>query len=467
MRLPPEVPASSSAGHAENMTPDRIREFLHDTRKVFGDVFSVNASGQKLTYVFDADILHHIWVANSENYTRRPSVNGAAAMFPGLFMDLTPGFRRKRRLLEPIACPATIDSMHRHFVSSTIRAINPTKDVWQIASETGQVRCCHSDMRNLGFELAVETFLGIELSNTERENAKQACSHLVKFGYGATFESDGHGGSMSQEERVLRDIVLRTVAEKRASPGQDFVSLMLRFREPLAGDRLDTAELVNEIFSALWASAETIGNVLGFMWQFLAENPSVISRACEEVDRVLGGRVPAVEDVQALPYCMQVAQETLRRRPTAWIAGKLPMEDDVVSGFLFRRDEPIWTSIYEVHHHERYWADASKFDPDRFLPESSGKRHRFCYLPFGGGTRKCIAERLVPMQMQLVLATLLQKFDLRLADPQDPGLEFHTVISVKRKFPNVKLWLRAESPNRNSSLQKERSCAPSIATLTS
>jgi cytochrome P450 len=78
----------------------------------------------------------------------------------------------------------------------------------------------------------------------------------------------------------------------------------------------------------------------------------------------------------------------------------------------------VLLSPYVTHRHPGVWPDPERFDPERFAPERAATLHRFAYFPFGGGPRVCIGNTFALMEAQLVLATLAQRFRLRLLDPR-------------------------------------------------
>jgi cytochrome P450 len=84
-----------------------------------------------------------------------------------------------------------------------------------------------------------------------------------------------------------------------------------------------------------------------------------------------------------------------------------------------------------LHRHRRLWDDPERFDPSRFSRESSEKRPRFSYLPFGGGPRVCIGATLAMTEATLILAVLAQRFRLRLKEPQE--IKLQTRITLRPK----------------------------------
>jgi cytochrome P450 len=128
---------------------------------------------------------------------------------------------------------------------------------------------------------------------------------------------------------------------------------------------------------------------------------------------VLGDRLPTVADVPQLEYTNRVLEETLRLYPVPWLERRAAGAD-TLGGYQIKANSLIYISPYLTHRHPDFWADPERFDPDRFTPERSADRPRFAYFPFGGGPRLCIGNRLAQLEAQLTLATIAQRYRLRM-----------------------------------------------------
>jgi cytochrome P450 len=88
-------------------------------------------------------------------------------------------------------------------------------------------------------------------------------------------------------------------------------------------------------------------------------------------------------------------------------------------------------SPYVTHHDARFFPDPFRFDPERWTPEARESRPKFSYFPFGGGPRVCIGESFAWMEGALVLATIAQRFRMRLA-PGHP-VEMRPLVTLRPK----------------------------------
>jgi len=131
------------------------------------------------------------------------------------------------------------------------------------------------------------------------------------------------------------------------------------------------------------------------------------------VDAALGGRMPGHADLARLPYLAQTMKETLRLRPpAAALFTREAVEDVQIGPWTVPRGALVLVTPYVVHHDPRWFAEPERFDPDRFAPERADALPRGAYIPFGLGQRVCIGNNFAMMEMVLIAALLLQRFEL-------------------------------------------------------
>lgn len=220
---------------------------------------------------------------------------------------------------------------------------------------------------------------------------------------------------------TLDAIVQGLIQERRqrAIERGDVLSLLLLARDEETGQGMSDQQVRDEVMTLLFAGHETTSNLLAWTWFLLATHPEVEQRLQAELDAVLGGRLPTVEDLAHLPYGHRVLEETLRLYPPAWSLARKALVDDKVGGYVLPASTIILMSPYVTHRHPAFWEEPERFDPDRFTPERVAVRPRYAYFPFGGGPRQCIGNTFALMEAHLILATVAQRYRLRLV-PDHP-----------------------------------------------
>jgi cytochrome P450 len=143
----------------------------------------------------------------------------------------------------------------------------------------------------------------------------------------------------------------------------------------------------------------------------------------QELADVIGDRPPTSADVPKLKYLERVIKETLRMYPPAiGVLARQAQNEVQIGEYVLPKGAIVHALSYPVHHDARWFPDPERFDPDRFLPERLEDMPQYAYFPFGGGPRVCIGNVFAMMEMALIVATVLQRFELELlpgqAEPQ-------------------------------------------------
>jgi cytochrome P450 len=180
------------------------------------------------------------------------------------------------------------------------------------------------------------------------------------------------------------------------------------------------------------AGHETTANALTWTWYLLSQHPDVERRLHAEIDGALGGRLPTADDLAALPYTRLVLAESMRLYPPAWILGRRALAPFDVNGYTIPARSIILASQYTIHRDARWFPSPDTFDPERFAPERQAERPKFAYFPFGGGPRVCIGEQFAWMEGILALATIAQRWRLRLVPGHPVALQ--PIITLRPKF---------------------------------
>jgi cytochrome P450 len=242
----------------------------------------------------------------------------------------------------------------------------------------------------------------------------------------------------------LDGVVHRIIADHRsreragdASDSGDLLSMLMASRDEEGGmterSGMTDAQLRDEIITIFLAGYETVANALTWTWLLLAQNPEAAQRFYDEVDQVLGGRVPTLEDLPQLRYTEMVFAESMRIYPPAWAMGRQSTAPLALGPYRFPAKTYFFFSQYVMQRDPEYFPDPLRFDPERFTPEAKAARPRFAYFPFGGGGRQCIGESFAWMEGVLILATIAQKWRLSLLPDQQ--IDVQPKITLRPKYP--------------------------------
>ena len=223
--------------------------------------------------------------------------------------------------------------------------------------------------------------------------------------------------------RTRLDNIIFSLVEDRRRSGVDrgdlLSMLLLAQDEEGDGGQMTDQQLRDELMTIFLAGHETTANALTWTWYLLSQHPEIEANLHREIDDVLGSRQATFTDVANLRYTEMVLAESMRLFPPAWAIGRLSTTDCELGGYAVPRKSLVIVSQYVMHRDDRYYTAPLTFDPSRWTETAREARPQFAYFPFGGGPRRCIGEGFAWMEGILLLATLGQKWKLRLV-PHHP-----------------------------------------------
>jgi len=231
--------------------------------------------------------------------------------------------------------------------------------------------------------------------------------------------------------------IRRLVDARRADPGKtDLLGRLVAALDEETGAKLSPEEVRDEVLTIFVAGHETTASAMTFAWYVLSQVPEWEAKVIAELDSVLGGRPPTEADLPKLTLTRRFIEETMRLYPPApGLSARVALEADEIAGARIPKGGTVIVASWVLHRHRLLWDDPERFDPDRFLPERSAGRHRFAYLPFGGGPRVCIGQVLAMTEATLILATLAQRYRLRLRPGHQVAIQSRVTIRPRDGLP--------------------------------
>ncbi|MFQ6172927.1 cytochrome P450 [Oryzobacter sp. R7] len=200
----------------------------------------------------------------------------------------------------------------------------------------------------------------------------------------------------------------RRTATHGAGDGTDLLSRLLAARD--GDEHLSDTEVRDQVLVFLLAGHETTSTALTFALHLLGRHPAVQDAVRAEIRDVIGHDRPTASATASLPLTTAVLRETMRLYPSAPFVSRLVVRDDEVLGHPVRAGTTVVLVPWTIHRHPDFWDDPLTFDPGRFSPEAeaAAHRHRYAWMPFGGGPRACIGQHFSMVEALLALALLLR-----------------------------------------------------------
>jgi cytochrome P450 len=348
---------------------------------------------------------------------------------------------RNRRMMQPVYARANLTGMYATMVASTDNWMAHLADTYRPGAQLD----LHSELMRVTLDIVSRCMFSTNVLDELTTIGPRAVDIAINFAFNRLQNpfSPPLGWPTPANRRfrqvmtAIDGLMYRLINERRAGGAahHDLLEMLLACRDEDTGAGMTDTELRDEVITTFAAGHETTAITLTWAVYLLSQNPKVRRRLQDEVDTVLAGRTPALADLPRLPYTAQVFAEAMRLYPSAPIVPRLTQRDTEVGGRALPGGSRVLVNLYNIHRHPQHWPDAERFDPDRFAPQTQKDRHRFAYLPFGGGPHLCIGKHFALMEANLLLAALTQKYEFRHL-PSHPVVN-HATITLRPKFGMV------------------------------
>jgi cytochrome P450 len=432
----PEPPAAPGLPVIGNSLPFLMSnglpvKFMAETAAKHGDLVLIEAGKRMLYLVSHPDLVHEVLVKRVNEFHKPTASSGKAlglARFLGegiLTADHEP-WKPQRKLIQPL--------MHTKHIASYAETMgnfgNTLLEQWQ----DGSVRDIHADMTQVTMWIIAETMFGMNVDQTpvlEQAGFEAQAITIADFASPIPGWLTGRERHADRINTVLSDLVEHFMRERRNndnSERHDLLTLLMETRNE-DGQPMSDEFVRDNILTLFFAGHETTANTLTWAFYYLDRYPEVVTKLQREVDTVLNGRLPTLEDLPNLPYTLMVIKETMRIEPTVAAFPRFISEDTSLGGYLLKGGSVLFLPPYILHRDERWWSRPYDFDPSRFSAENEPNIPKYAYLPFGGGPRICIGNHFALMEAQILLAVIASRYHLRLV----PGTNVQPVRQVTTK----------------------------------
>ena len=402
--------------------------FFERCRQRFGGTFTVRVLRMgELVFISDPPSLKSLFAADRKN-TIAPGRNVVLAPVLGqrslLLLEGGEHLRRRKLMLPPFhgermrAYEGVMEEATRREIAS-----------WPLQKPFP----LHPSMQRITLEVILRAVFGVE--DDERRQALR--ENLVAIlattrsprAVGLTIGRLRRLPAYRRVEQMLADTdeaLLAEIAERRSDPElerrEDILSLLVaaRFED---GSAMSDTELRDQLMTLLMAGHETTATALAWAFDLLFRAPQKLERLRAEVAE--GGH----------EYLDAVIEETLRVRPVVPFVGRKLQLATELGGYRLPEGTVVMPAIYLTHTREDVYTDAHAFKPERFL---DGGPETYSWIPFGGGTRRCIGGAFAQFEMRAVLRTVLGQAELRPAKAEpEPIVRRNVTLSPRNGTPAI------------------------------
>ena len=337
--------------------------------------------------------------------------------------------RKHRRLMMPAFHKQAVQTYHHDMVTSTLEMLNGWQD--------GQRIDVSQEMLRLTMRITALTLFGQEnVDEGERVGLVvgkwidyvMSLSHLLPYDLPG-FRYRGWLNLSKEIEMATR----RLIEEKRVAGASDhsLLSMLIQTRDQ-DGSSLSEDELIGHISLLLWGSRDA--SVYAATWTLflLSQHPGIHASVVDELDYVLGGNLPSVEQLDQLPLLERVIKESLRLLPPFPVIHRVSAEANDLGGYSIPAGAEIVMSTYHTHRIEEIYSDPFAFNPDRWLTIQPSV---FEFTPFSGGPRMCIGSSFAMQELKVILALVLQRHRLEFVSGTRVDRLVHVTLTPKNGMP--------------------------------
>lgn len=318
----------------------------------------------------------------------------------------------QRRLAQPVFHQKRINGYARAMVEYTEQMLATWRD--------REIRDIHADMMRLTLKIVMKTIFNAQVDEGEAKTVAHALDVAMHW-----FESKRRQNFLVWEwfprpENIryrhaiaeMDAAIYYLIQQKRNSGEQteDLLSMLMHARDEETGQQMNDKQLRDEVATLMLAGHETTANALSWTWMLLSEHPQVRDKLHLELERVLAGRSPTVEDIPQLHYTDMVVKESMRLYPPVAIFGREAARDCTIGDYDVPKGCLIQIGQWVMHRHPRYFENPEVFQPERWSDDLEKRLPKGVYIPFGDGPRICIGKGFALMEAVLILATIAQKF---------------------------------------------------------
>jgi cytochrome P450 len=370
-------------------------------------------------------------------YEKNPNQFLALIFGKGVFTAGEKEWRAQRQMMQPVFQRSQIIAMTPFMINAGQRLV----ERWERKAQNGEPIEIFEEMSRLTMDVIVTSMFSADVLDRS-ENLARDVAVCVRY-VGNSLFNPFHPplwlptpSTLSFKRALgrLNTLIYELIDEHRRNGAVhgDLLDRLLEARYPETGEPMSTDLIRDQVAGIFGAGHETSSCALSWTWYLLNKNPEALKRLQSEIDSVLQGREPGVDDLANIPYTRMVLEESMRLYPPVPQLPRIPIRDIDANGYRVPADTSVvLVSFFNIHRHADYWDDPDSFRPERFDPALTRTRHRCAYLPFGVGPHVCLGSHFAMMEAQLLLAQMAQRFEVRFLPDQTAATE--VVITLRAK----------------------------------
>jgi cytochrome P450 len=446
--------------------------YLRQLHQAHGDLFHARVMWEEVYAVCSPALMREVLVDNAAHLIRqeRPIEVFAEAQGPHSVI-VTEGaqWERLHRILRPGFSPKRVSGYGALMAAAATRSLDSAVPAGIGASAVVQV---DTWMDLLTMDVILRTLFSTQADGQTREvaHAIKALDAIAmkEFFWPMTLPDWWPLPGKATKRKALRllnelvdgHLRARRKGQAQPAPGDDLLAMLLAARDNDAAPQrvqdltLNDAEIRDQCKVMFLAGFETTSTALQWWTWLMARHPASARRAQQEIEQVLGTRTPTAEDLPQLPWLTATLKEAMRLYPPVpAMVTRRTTADVQVGGWSIPKGSLVMVLPCVAHHDTRYFPQPELFQPERFMPDAPALP-RGAWMPFGAGPRVCIGQHFAMLEMVIIGAMLLQRYDLSEA-PDQPPPEAEVQVTLRPRG-GVKVRFERRASGLHPGLGSER-----------
>ncbi|MBK7585978.1 MAG: cytochrome P450 [Myxococcales bacterium] len=422
-------------------------ELMRFCRARYGNTFVLRIAGTgNLVVTSDPESIKQIFTGDPENL-RAGEVNAVLEPIVGehsvLTLDGARHLRHRRMLLPPFH-----GERMRLYGVEMMQITERDLDTWP----SGSPFSLRNHTQDITLEVILRTVFGVDqagaLTELRRRLEKLLSIADSPLGVLGMIPAMRRNFPLSPWRRFLNDrasadeAIYAEISRRRRSGTEgrnDVLSLMIDAVDA-DGKHLEDVELRDELMTLLVAGHETTATAMCWAFERILDSPGVLDRLHQELDDATDGNPFDVAHANNLPYLDATIQEALRLRPVIPMVGRRLHAEFTLGELEIPKGWVLAPSIYLTHVNPALYPDPDAFRPERFLDK---RPDPYAWLPFGGGIRRCLGMAFALYEMKIVMATILSRRRLELAQPAPVPTVRRAITFSPKHGTLVRAWGRS------------------------
>jgi cytochrome P450 len=412
----------------------------HGPENFSADIIAQRILWRRMFILNEPGAIRYVLLDNAANYTK--SEVGRRLLEPGLGRGLLTSegetWRRHRRIMAPSFDPRSVTGYAPIMTEVTLGLL----EKWDALPQDSEIDAAAA-MMHLTLHIISKAMFSSDSDeivdaveggvNQYQTLVRPSLLDLLHFPqwFARLLAPLPTDGLFDEFDRKV-DLLLTERGRQPDAEPKDLLARLVAARDAETGGGMTAKEVRDQVVTIFMAGHETTSLALSWTWYLLSQHPAVEAKLHRELADVLGGRTPRNEDIASLRYTRMVIEESMRLYPPAHTTGRQPIKPDEILGHRIPAGAEVLIMPWLIHRKPQLWEDPERFDPERFAPERAAERPRFAYIPFGAGPRICIGAAFAMTEAILILATIAQRYRLRLK-PGHP-VEPQGLITLRPRY---------------------------------